>query len=281
MPTSQYRGETALTAEKPSVEIWHDLNMTRVLNEPGYAIGFFDDFEPAGTMATTVVNAHGYPVIDATSATITGTSVAGGGLLLFNSTADEGLALQRGAITSAPFIIPAATVQGTSKKLWFECCIKKELIANDLHGIFVGLAGANSSAVDHIDNAGTDLADVSCIGFWAKEADGDIWDAVCQKAAADFDDIIADVATAVADTYIKLGFVYDPDAPVTKRIKFYVDGVEQSTYVGEASGDATVYLRDTTNFPGAVGMSPLIASKDGDNADFDVTLKWWRCYQLL
>lgn len=280
MPTSQYRGETTLTAQKPSIELWHDLNMTRVLNEPGYAIGFYDDFEGCGSLATTVASNHGYPVIDANQA-IKGTSAAGGGLLLFGTTDNEGGAVQRGGVTDAPFIIPAATVQGTSKKLWFEACIKLELIANDLMGVFVGLAEANSASVDFIADAGNDLADKGCIGFWHKEADGDIWDAVCQKAGADFDDIIAECATAVADTYIKLGFKYDPDAPPAKRIKFYVDGVEKSTYVGEASGDATVYLRDTTNFPGAVAMSPLVAFKDGNAADFDITLKWWRCYQLL
>ena len=96
-----------------------------------------------------------------------------------------------------------------------------------------------------------------------------------------FDQIIDAVETLVADTYTRLGFVYDPDAPVKKKIRFYVNGVPQSTYVGEASGDATVYIQDTTNFPGGEEMGPVIALKMASANDLTVTLRKLRCVQLL
>ena len=78
-----------------------------------------------------------------------------------------------------------------------------------------------------------------------------------------------------------LGFIYDPAAPDKRKIRFYVNGAQQTTYVGEDSGDQTVYLGDTTNFPGGEEMNPGIAIKMASGSDMTVTLRRLRCVQLL
>jgi len=81
------------------------------------------------------------------------------------------------------------------------------------------------------------------------------------------------VATLVADTFIKLGFVYDPAAEPTKRIKVYVDGVEQSTYV-------TATDIATATFPDGEEMAPMAYVSAASASDGILTMDWWRIAQL-
>jgi hypothetical protein len=260
--------------------IWGDCPFLEILNDPSVGYYWFDDFISDCATATTVANEHGYPVYEG-DCTITSSSGAGGALALFGTTDNEEAALQVGGVNSSIFVIPAAS--STGKKLWFECRIKKSAITNSLGGFFVGLVGENAAAADFIADAGADFADVDLLGFWGDETDDSLGShvhVVTQKTGAAFDTIIDTVATLEADTYVKLGFVYDPKAPSHKRIKFFVDGVEQSTYVGETTSDATVYITDTTNFPGGEEMSPMIAIKMAGAADMTVSMDWWKCVQL-
>ncbi len=142
------------------------------------------------------------------------------------------------------------------------------------------MTSEGACVADFIADAGNDFSDVDLLGFWNLEGEANI-DVITQKTGAAFDKIIDSVETLVADTYTRLGFIYDPDAPNKKKIKFFVNGKQQTTYVGEASGDATVYIQDTTNFPGGEEMGPAIALKMASNDDVTVTLRKLRCVQLL
>jgi len=226
--------------------------------------------------ATTVENACGLPTFD-NDCTVKGVPAAGGGVALFGTSDTNEGSLQIGGDTAAAFVIPADSASG--KKLWFEVEVKKSLITANKAGFFVGLAGEGSGAAGFL--AETDFADVDLLGFWNKEGDDTDVDIVCQKTGAAFDTILADAEHLEADTYTRLGFVYDPDGPDKRKIKFYVNGVPLTTYVGEDEGDATVYLGDTTNFPGGEEMSPLIHMEMAANDDVTVTLRRLRCVQLL
>ena len=81
------------------------------------------------------------------------------------------------------------------------------------------------------------------------------------------------VATMVADTFMKLGFVYDPLAPTAKRITVYVDGVASTTYV-------TGTNIATATFPDGEEMSPIMHLKAAADDDFTLTADWVQCYQL-
>jgi hypothetical protein len=187
---------------------------------------------------------------------------------------------------SAPFVIPASS--STGKKLWFEARIKKTTITNSYAGVFCGLADETALAANFIADAGADFADNDLLGFWNDEThlndagttDGSSIHIVTQKTGAAFDTVLEEAGYFVADTFINLGFKYDPTAPTETRIKFYVDGSELSTYIGETSADSTCYITDTTNFPGGEEMTPILYISAASANDESVVIDWWRCAQL-
>jgi hypothetical protein len=79
----------------------------------------------------------------------------------------------------------------------------------------------------------------------------------------------------VADTYVKVGFVYDPSAVDDKKIKLFVDGVEQALGV-------TATQIATATFPDAEELAMLLATKTHtqDTTAHTVTMNRWACAQL-
>jgi len=270
------RRTTADQSAGPSSAIWYDFDMLECLRNPGYGYCWFDDFldwEPE----TTTAERHGsYLVTKDASSTLTAAATVGGVVQLFTTADNEEAGMQLGS--GAPFVIPAASTTG--KKLWFEARIKKSVITASKGGFFVGLASEGACAADFIADGGADFADVDLLGFWNLEAETTM-DIITQKTSAAFDTIgDATGGTLVADTWIKVGFKYDPEGPAGRKIVFYYDGVASASTVGEASGDATVYIQDTTNFPGGEEMSPIAHVKAGHADDLTISMDWWRCAQL-
>lgn len=270
------------TQNGPSGQIWHDCPIADIARDPSIGFGFYDDFLRYGDTATTVANASGTPTYDGSS-TVKGRAAAGGGLALFSTDDNEEAGLGSGGATSGPFMIPAAKSGG--KKLWFEARVKKSLITNNAAGLFVGLTSPGAIVASFM--AATDFSDVDILGFWIPESyagdatDGANIHVVTQKTSAAFDYIIEEADThAEADTFLKLGFKYDPKHPENKLIRFYIDNVEQSTFVAELAADSTVYTADATNFPGGEQMAPGFAMEVGSSNDFTATMAWWRAYQL-
>ena len=262
----------ALWADCPRDEMAYDNNV-------GYF--FSDDF--LGFEDPTTAKAYGkYLKLDTGDSTLGGSPEVGGAVKLLVTTDNEDCGIKLGDATSAPFVIPANSVTGSGKKLWFEARIKKSVITNAYGGFFCGLADETALAADFLADAGADFGDNDILGFWGDETDdtlGSHVHVVTQKTSAAFDTIIDTAATLVADTYVKLGMKYDPTAKAAQRIKFYVDGVEQSTYVGEASGDATVYIQDTTNFPGGEEMAPMLYLSAASGNDLSLYMDWWAVAQ--
>lgn len=276
----QYRQNTLgseLSGNGLTDSLWADCPIDSIKNGTVQGIIVEPPLESYESTATTVENMCGVPTFEG-DCTMNGVAAVGGGVALFGTTNNEEASLQICGETSAPFVIPAASTSG--KKLWFECEVKKSIITADTGGFFVGLASEGAMVADFIADAGDDFSDVDLLGFWNLEGEANI-DVITQKTGAAFDKIIDSVETLVADTYTRLGFIYDPDAPKKKKIKFFVNGKEQTTYVGEASGDQTVYIQDTTNFPGGEEMGPGIALKMASANDLTVTLRKLRCVQLL
>jgi len=264
------------TNRGPSRGIWGRAPVLSVLEGTIDGYYWFDDFLDYVSTATTVRNRSGVPVFEG-DCTVTGGALTGGVLQLFGTTDNEEAALQVGGGASAPFVIPADSADGHT--LWFECRVKKSIITADKAGFYVGFASQGAGVADFIADAGNDFADVDLLGFWNLEGEANI-DAICQKTSAAFDTVIDEMEVLEADTWTKLGLIYDPKADDEKKITFFVNGIPQTTYVGEDSGDATVYLGDTTNFPGGEEMSLLIAMKMAAADDVTVSLDWWRCLQL-
>jgi hypothetical protein len=85
---------------------------------------------------------------------------------------------------------------------------------------------------------------------------------------------IAGVHVPVADTFVKLGFLYDPSAPPAKRIKVFVSNVEQSTYVTAANIAAAT-------FPDGEELGFLFGMKMGSAVLAEAAIDWWAFAQLI
>jgi hypothetical protein len=271
----QYRDPTDTTAY-PSPVIWADCPVNEIAHDPSTGFHYYDSFENYVSTATTVINASGYPVFEGDSAIDGVAGSSAGELAVKSTTNNEGASLQVGGTKGAPFVIPADSTGG---KLWFEARVKVNDISNDVGQLYIGLAGEAAGTAD-FGLGGGDIGDFDVLGFLRHEEDGDTFDIITQKTSAGFDTILADAVTLVADTYIKVGFVYEPNGDNAKKIKFYTNGAELTSYVGKASGDATVYLADSTNFPGGEEMSLLVSSHAESADDNIITVDWWRAAQL-
>jgi len=118
---------------------------------------------------------------------------------------------------------------GSDKLTIFETRFKVGQIGNT-YNAFIGLTEAGCAASAFIGDTG-DLADKDLLGFYINEAAGNTLTFVQQNAG---DGVaiatkIASAGTLVADTYYKAGFVYDPTAPSSHRIKVFVDNIENAT----------------------------------------------------
>ena len=76
----------------------------------------------------------------------------------------------------------------------------------------------------------------------------------------------------VADTWIKLGFVFDPEAIPAERITWWVDGVAQTTFVTQTQATAAT-------FPDAEPMGLCLLTKVGGAVAAQVDIDWWYAYQ--
>ena len=261
---TQYRdsSESTTQAQFPSTIIWADCPMVELMHDPGKGHHHFDDFRGYTETATGVGNSSGLPVFEGNcTMTQEASGSNGSALAILCTTNNEEAALQCGQ-TGVMSISP-----DNGGKLWFECRIKKSSITEG--NVFVGLAQGGAGVADFINDAGTDFSDVSLIGFNQFEADEDAFDFCYQNSGQAFQTVLGDAATVTAGTYVKLGFVFDPNAPAAEKIKIYVDGVEKTTFVTEANMQAAT-------FPSGDTMSPLIAIKADSANDLTVSLDWWR-----
>ena len=284
----QYRDRSD-TTRGPSPVIWADCPWADIQNQTGQGSGgysFWDDFtnasktdaglhEGAGESAGGPYIFYGDTgVVMKTQASTTEGNAIGGVLQVSGNDADN----DEGSLStgSPAFIVSDTTAY--AKKLWFAARIKSVTVADNGVAQFIGLAWDHGSQVSVagaealVDNTGA-LGAFSYLGFHVDAADGDSWDFVHKAEGQAQTVLISGVDTAVADTYAKFGFVYDPGEVDAKQIRIYVDGAEQSTY-----GTATTIA--TATFPDAEAMAPTWATKVGSAAELLCSLDWWRVAQL-
>jgi len=236
-------------------------------------VHFFDDFVGYDSYVASNVGyaGNGWRTYEDNSQSITQVAVVGGVIRIALTDADTECAMQLGGATGAAFSI--SDTAGADFKLWFEARVRSSTITNTENGFFVGLAGVGAAANTFIADAGDDFASNSLIGFWRAEADGDTVDVIYQKTSGALTTPITDIATPEADTWVKLGFKYDPDKPTAERITFYADGVASSTFV-------TGTNIATSTFPDAEILTPIFAAKAATNDTETVDMDWIRVAQL-
>lgn len=271
---------TADSSRKQSPAIWGDCPWLAILEDPGVGYGHFDDFMcayDAGTI-TSVTNIGPYEMFGESGGSITGAvNVLGGALnLVAGTTGDADVIVTLGG--GAPFVIASAAA--SARKLWFEARIKISSIADDIGSFFIGLAEEDRAAAAGLITAtqGTTvdsaLADIDMLGFWHPDTDAALVHVAYGKASATAQKLTDSFHTMVADTFFKVGFKFDPAAPTTERIKFYLNNVESSTYV-------TATQLEASTFPDGEELT-LVAGvvNDDGSTDFTMAIDWWKIAQL-
>ena len=139
---------------------------------------------------------------------------------------------------------------------------------------FIGLGSSEMIAsAGLIAGSGLPITTANAIGFNVIEDDPDGWDFVYQ-AAGQTPVRTASLQDAVAATWYKLGFVINPTEIPEKRVKIYVDNVEQSSYV-------TGTIVEGTAFPADVGLGLVAGSmvETAGTEEKELDIDWWACYQ--
>jgi len=260
MDKIQYRGKNSDVG--PSPEIWWDSQINEYLLDPSQGFFVADDFVNVAQDfgGTTQVAWDRYRAFASTGGSVATPDVLGGALTLSSDGDDEGAGL---AQSNACFQLDRDV--GT---FWFEARLKVSTIADTTLGFFLGLADATAmSATSVIAAAGT-LADINFCGFHRLEADGDKVDTVYKADGVLQVDVENDMATLVADTYIKLGMKLKDNV-----LTFYANGVPSVT-------TKTIPTADGTDFPNDVRMGLILQVLNAaGSSPGTVSIDWWRAAQ--
>lgn len=172
--------------------------------------------------------------------------------------------LQFGNGTSVCSVI--SDTAGDDKLLVFETRFRPlDVVGNR----FIGLAEEASAAGDFISDSGA-MADKDWIGFFALE-DAPTSLKFGYKKNGQTAQTVATVGTIAASTWYKAGFVYDPQAPANKRIKYFLDNVEGSSYVSATNIAAAT-------FPDGEELSPIFGVKNVTDI-MQMDIDFWALYQ--
>tara|TARA_R100000458_G_scaffold31319_2_gene28730 strand:+ start:758 stop:1558 length:801 start_codon:yes stop_codon:yes gene_type:complete len=157
---------------------------------------------------------------------------------------------------------------GETAKLWFECRMKVNSVAD--MGLFIGLAAEADFAVDFLVDDTADLASgADAIGFHVLTASPTAVGVTYQEDGSTKQALETGVHTLVADTYVKLGFVYDPDESDANKIKFYVNGAKTATNV-------TAAMIAASTFPDSKNLGFVATNKTGEGVTKTMNVDWYR-----
>jgi len=249
---------------------WGKIPLDSIINGLVDGVYFEDDFSCfplAVTNTTGNISKYQYFTSAASPVAIADAAEFGGALTFGADGADEAASLQ--SATSA------FKINRSNGVLVFEARIKASTITAGKNDFFLGLAVPQALSATVPIDASDLLADTNICGFIRSGGTG-----YSDGASVDFvykaDGVTrviqsAAVATLVAATYIKLGFVFDPN---TYLLTTYVDGL--------AAGTAkTIPTALGTDFPNDIALAPLFAVQNqtgtspGNN-----TIDWWAGAQL-
>jgi hypothetical protein len=217
MKTAFYERQDEDTGAGPSSAIWADCPLDEIKSDPNKGCHLFDDFVHGLVPAASGGMGNWTAFLSSGGAVADG--AAAGGVRTLSSDGDN----EGAGICSGVGAFKICGIAGSETgKLWFEARIKSSTIADTKHGIFCGLMdGTAMSATVPIAADGT-LADANLFGFHRLEGDGDKLDVVYKANGVTQVTAEADAITLEADTYIKVGFVWDPAA---HTITVYANGV--------------------------------------------------------
>lgn len=236
------------------------------------ALCHHDNFISAPRMnAGSVVTGSRYAAFSDTGCGIRPAKIRGGAMLF-----DHDGTAQDECILQLPNSGASFGVHTTDPTLLiFECAFKKASIADNALGHFIGL-GEEAFGVasgDALVDTTLAVADKDFIGF-STLIDGDAVGFVYKKAGQTLQTVATITGVFAADTWVRLAFVFDPKSRnVNQRIKWFINGVEQSTYVTQA-------MIEAATFPAGELMTPVCATKNVTAAATTAHLRFWTTWQL-
>lgn len=156
----------------------------------------------------------------------------------------------------------------------FEARIKRTSVTDNHTAFAFGLGKPGFSAADGLVNntAALDAAGKDFVGFQTLTTSNEEIDTVYMIDSTGTTVKVKDNAgTAVADTWQKLGCVYDPGAEADKKMKFFIDGVE----LGDSVTDTIIVAGSV--FPTDEEMTLVLLTKNGDGTSTErkIFMDWW------
>jgi hypothetical protein len=297
---------TTDTSRGPSTAIWGSCPKNHFQEDPYKGMYFFDDFLMAGNIPSTAGGTYRgssgqWNVWADQPGTITDGAAEGGVIVLGSgTTTQEGVTL---ASTAGSFRIVTTSTLALNQKLWFECRVAVSSITTGKRDFFIGLAdGQGTPATGSITTtAPNTLATApNLIGFYFRNSTnptdvGFVYQLAAGTAVygTGLQTLLTTIlgAAAVAGTFYKLGFVFDPNAPsryvssagdlqtvntvYRPLITIYANGIPCTTFLTSqnvtsvASGHA---------FPTGF-MGPAISFMNGSAAANTVSIDWIGCAQ--
>jgi hypothetical protein len=292
LKTHLYVPSAADTGRLPSTALWAGM--------PEEGTYFFEDFLPAprgpDASAAAVTGSYGdFAMYAYQGATITDAAEEGGAVILQSDGDNEGVALKSAA---NGFRITTTSTLALNQKLAFEARIKTSTVAATKSDIFVGLSSALPAAAVPITVTDDALATTQhLIGFHRRGTAAPTEFQACYLLSGgsvvyptNLTTLIASVTgtAAVADTYYKLGFLFDPDAPVERivsastgqtagtyarpLIKFFVNGVPAGAFLTTVNVQGAAFptgfmapsiaiLNQTASTPGTLTVDWIAAGQ--------------------
>lgn len=261
--------------------LWGNFPILDIKENPGRGLFFYDDFQdfPLDGTQTTQIGHGKYKVFNTGAGKVTRISAVNsvelpGGCLKINLDTDN----DSGSIAQAFPSYLMTGLKSNSGKLVFECCYAQNSILTNMASVFFGLAETEQftlatavplNASDAITNGG------SIIGFRITEDGLGVVDTVRSDRATSFTNIGAgEGGTLAANTFTKLGLVYDPNES-TNCVRFFANNVEAATKVSKTT------LTGLTNLnANALGLIWACCA-DSAGTSFEGYMKWWAVGQVF
>lgn len=233
----------------------------------------FGQINPGAGGTTTGVahNGYGYYVDTATAAgsIMQLASMVGGGARFTTSTQDNHEATMTGAGNTGTQVV-VSNSSGSSRLMVFEARFRVGQVSG--HNVFVGLTEEGLAANDGVFTDAGALTSKDMLGFWILEADGTSLK-YGYRIAGQAVQTVGTFGTALAaNTWYKVGLIYDPSEQSSKRIKFFVDNIEQSSYVSSTNIAAAT-------FPNGEELATTFSMKNGTAAARTFDVDWYSLFQ--
>jgi len=230
-----------------------------------------DDFLSFGAAAAGLYVSEGglYKSYEDTGAAISQIATEVGGVINISVDADDDQEAWLASGANTGVLGKISDTASADKLLIFEARFRPSQIAAG--NLFIGLGEEGLAAENTIDDSG-DLASKDLIGFAVNEDAPSTLTFVYRKAGQALQTPIASLATLVAATWCKVGFVYDPNADPSKRISVYVDNEESDTHVTATNIAAAT-------FPDGEELAFLVGVKNVTDI-MSIDLDWWKFAQM-